>query len=198
MCDLSDKSKMDVALKTDYPGNPYDHYSRVFHNPPNSQYKFCAEEGQNCNYSGRVRIAYGVNGIFNYKTVTSRETSPGNYAATSVRCDNQKFGDSVPGFPKRCYILATSPGSSSGAITGRNVKIVRYQNGKYRQISNGKTWAEAGNNNAERSRLTETGRDDWNVYLRKSDGATIQLDLQNKVIKLNGRTIYKITSVWAP
>ncbi len=172
---------------------------RANHAPPNSNYRFCAREGQSCKYGGIVRIAYGVNGKFKYKSFRSRETGPGRYVSTSTVCNSRNFGgDPAPGFPKRCYIQGRGPGSSTSAITGRNVKIVRFSKGSFRQIRSGKTWVEYKSNNTEHARFTETGRDRWNVYLRKTDGARIQLDLRNKVIKLNGRRLYTITSVWAP
>ena len=168
------------------------------HAPPNSNYRFCAREGGSCNYGGIVRIAYGVNGKFRYKSFRSRETGPGRFVSAYAACNSQNFGDPAPGIPKRCYILATNPGSSSGKITGQNVRIVRYNGGSFRQRGNGKSWIEYKGRNVEHARFTEIRRDSWNVYLRKSDGARIQLDLRNKVIKLNGRRLYAITNVWAP
>lgn len=188
-----------TTARVNPPSSSNNNRPRANHAPPNSNYRFCAREGGSCNYGGIVRIAYGVNGKFKYKSFRSRETGPGRYVSTSTVCNNRNFGgDPAPGVPKRCYIQGRGPGSSTSAITGRNVKIVRFSKGSFRQIRSGKTWVEYKSNNTEHARFTETGRDRWNVYLRKSDGARIQLDLRNKVIKINGRRLYAITSVWAP
>jgi len=82
-------------------------------------------------------------------------------------------------------------------VNGFNVAFVDYGGadpGHFRQTGAGK-WAEykRGRNNAHAT-FTETGRDQWSVYLRKSDGARLQLDLWKKEVKLSGRKLYTITS----
>lgn len=50
---------------------------------------------------------------------------------------------------------------------------------------------QAGNPNPHAS-FTETGRDEWSVYLRKSDGLGVQLDLWRKEVIVNGGELYSI------
>lgn len=50
---------------------------------------------------------------------------------------------------------------------------------------------QAGNPNPHAS-FTETGRDEWSVYLRKSDGLGVQLDLWRKEVIVNGGKLYSI------
>lgn len=60
-----------------------------------TNYTFCAEEGQRCNFSGTKDVFYGANGKNTYK-----------YSVTGgIDCNNQTFGgDPNPGVQKRCYI----------------------------------------------------------------------------------------------
>jgi hypothetical protein len=67
----------------------------VRHVPPNSRYRFCASEGERCNFRGRSTVAFGVNGRFRYKSNVSG----------GVVCNTRNFGDPTPGLPKRCYVL---------------------------------------------------------------------------------------------
>jgi len=50
---------------------------------------------------------------------------------------------------------------------------------------------------AAHARFTETNRDEWSVYLRKSDGANIQLDLHTKKVNVNRSPAFSIASVRA-
>jgi hypothetical protein len=56
-----------------------------------SYYEYAVAEG----FGGWTKgdVAYGANGIFNFKTVND----------TYFRCDSETFGDPVPGVPKACY-----------------------------------------------------------------------------------------------
>jgi hypothetical protein len=54
----------------------------------------CATEFGTCVVNGTATVAYGANGQFVYKTVT-----------TSVDCSNATFGDPIVGTPKACYYL---------------------------------------------------------------------------------------------
>ena len=81
---------------------------------------------------------------------------------------------------------------------GRNVNVVEYDGrtneapGAFKQTDS-KTWVEVKNNKASyHSHFTELNRDDWSVYLKKSDGLNIQLDLHTKKIKINGGNYYEI------
>lgn len=76
-------------------------------------------------------------------------------------------------------------------VKGTNVKRVVYkatsQNGAGSfENSSGKTWVEykQAKGRTVHAQFTETGRDEWSVYMKKSDGATIQLDLWRKKIRL--------------
>lgn len=61
---------------------------------PSSAYKICANEGQQCSYTGTGRVAFGANGKFEYKNVSR-----------GLACTNAAFGrDPVPGTPKKCYV----------------------------------------------------------------------------------------------
>jgi hypothetical protein len=78
-------------------------------------------------------------------------------------------------------------------VNGFNVKEVRYgQGGIFQQQADG-SWIEK--NRQGQFTFRETNRDEWSVYLLKSDGATLQLDLFKKEIILNGSNkLYDILS----
>ncbi|MEZ4982011.1 MAG: RICIN domain-containing protein [Saprospiraceae bacterium] len=83
-------------------------------------------------------------------------------------------------------------------VNGRNVTYVAYSgsdNGTFEQTSDN-TWKEfkAGSRHAH-ANFTETNRDEWSVYLRKSDGARLQLDLHTKKISINGSFLFNIKEV---
>ncbi|MEZ4885758.1 MAG: discoidin domain-containing protein [Chitinophagales bacterium] len=84
---------------------------------------------------------------------------------------------------------------SVNIIKGYNVNYVAYtgsESGSFEQ-SGGNKWIEykKGSRNPHAT-FTETGRDEWSVYLRKSDGANIQLDLHTKKVSLNRSSLYQI------
>jgi len=120
-CDLSNKNARTASLKRNYPGNPYDHYSK-----------------------------------------------------SEARRDKPTVKPQI--------------------INGRNVSIVNYNGGTFTQGSNGKWLEYKKGKRGVHATFTETGRDEWSVYLRKSDGSRIQLDLYKKDISINGRQIYNIVS----
>ncbi len=62
--------------------------------PPSKEYRFCAKENDKCAFSGKRTVAYGANGRFKYKYNVKK----------SIRCNNRKFGDPIPGTAKACYI----------------------------------------------------------------------------------------------
>ena len=158
--------------------------NRPRHSPPNSRYVRCAVEGGRCNLPRRTTFAYGVNGRFNYKRNVS-----------SVVCNNKTFGDPVRGVKKRCYFLKQN--IKPRVVNGRNVGIVNYSGGTFTKSSTGKKWLvyKKGKRGIHAT-FTETGRDEWSVYLRKSDGARIQLDLHTKLISINGRKLYTIVTFY--
>lgn len=53
----------------------------------------CATEGGTCSFSGTKSVKYGANSSFNYRTLTN-----------GTVCNNQVFGDPLPGVRKYCYI----------------------------------------------------------------------------------------------
>ncbi|NMD08974.1 MAG: hypothetical protein GYA66_13470, partial [Phyllobacteriaceae bacterium] len=66
-------------------------------------------------------------------------------------------------------------------VNGLNVGEVRHANGSFRQQANG--WAEIDAAGVAGFLFTETGRDEWSVYLKDpSRDVTIQLDLYQKQI----------------
>ena len=56
-------------------------------------YSYCSAEWGTCSVSGTHTVAYGGNGTFVYKSVSS-----------NVACNNGTFGDPAPGVTKACYI----------------------------------------------------------------------------------------------
>lgn len=65
--------------------------------PPDG-YLFCANENGRCEFRGIGTVAYGANGQFTYV----------NNISDGVDCNNDIFGDPVPGVPKSCYVRITS------------------------------------------------------------------------------------------
>lgn len=85
-------------------------------------------------------------------------------------------------------------------VDGRNVTYVAFTGGQpgYFQQLSGKEWAEYKNGKvAAHANFTETHRDEWSVYLRKSDGANVQLDLHTKKVNVNRSPAFSIASVRA-
>lgn len=56
-------------------------------------YSYCSAEWGTCSVSGTHTVAFGGNGTFVYKTVSS-----------NVACNNSTFGDPAPGVNKACFI----------------------------------------------------------------------------------------------
>jgi hypothetical protein len=54
----------------------------------------CADQYGVCAVSGTVTVAYGASSSYNYRTVTG-----------SIDCNNNTFGDPLPGSDKSCYYL---------------------------------------------------------------------------------------------
>ncbi|MBB6635906.1 chitobiase/beta-hexosaminidase C-terminal domain-containing protein [Cohnella thailandensis] len=62
-------------------------------------YSFCMYEGQGvCNFQGEAIVAFGADGLFNYKVMTD-----------GAVCSADVFGDPAPGVPKRCFYSADVP-----------------------------------------------------------------------------------------
>jgi hypothetical protein len=56
------------------------------------EYTLCASEGGTCSFTGTRTVAFGANGVFNYKEITA-----------STACTNSVFGDPIGGVVKACY-----------------------------------------------------------------------------------------------
>jgi hypothetical protein len=85
-------------------------------------------------------------------------------------------------------------------VDGTNVTYVSYsgpRSGYFQQLC-GKDWVEYKTGKiAAHATFTETNRDEWSVYLRKSDGARVQLDLHTKEMKVNNSAAASIASARA-
>jgi alpha-galactosidase len=81
-------------------------------------YTWCANENGTCTFSGTASVAYGANGVFNYRTATN-----------SIACNNATFGDPLSGVVKACYYQTSS--CTPTAIT----PYVQINNGAWTQTS---------------------------------------------------------------
>ncbi|GIO14120.1 hypothetical protein J19TS2_36750 [Cohnella xylanilytica] len=62
-------------------------------------YTFCMYEGQGrCDFQGEAIVAFGADGLFNYKVLTD-----------GTECSADVFGDPAPGVPKRCFYSPDVP-----------------------------------------------------------------------------------------
>jgi hypothetical protein len=91
---------------------------------------------------------------------------------------------------------ANGQGATPGTINGRNVGIVNHARGTFTRGTSGKWFEYIQGKREIHATFTETGRDQWSVYLRKSDGARVRLNLQTRSISLSGRKIYTITTYY--
>ncbi len=96
-----------------------------------------------------------------------------------------------------CLGLFVCTGLSAQSVKGQNVKYVKYtgaDSGSFGQTGP-KKWAEYKTRSGSKAlaSFTEVNRDEWSVYLRKSDGLQIQLDLWTKTVKWSGKDQYNIT-----
>jgi hypothetical protein len=69
----------------------------------NGDWRFCAAEGETCQFRGRAEVRFGQGRRFSTRTAYDR-----------VRCDTSDFGDPVPGVTKYCEVRA------SAAVGGGN------------------------------------------------------------------------------
>ncbi|QGJ72215.1 Hypothetical protein PBC10988_39330 [Planctomycetales bacterium 10988] len=98
------------------------------------------------------------------------------------------------------FLLGTPSTTDAQVVNGYSVKTVVYSSGNtlagvFMQVDNAGNWVES--NSDGRHTFRETGRDEWSVYLLKSDGARIQLDLHTKNITITGygnrpEVLYKV------
>ncbi|PSB55186.1 mannan-binding lectin [Chamaesiphon polymorphus] len=92
----------------------------------------------------------------------------------------------------------TKKPSRKVVVNGHNVKAVSHPQGSFMALGNG-NWKEVNDRGNTIFRFTETGRDDWSVYLfDKSRNVTIQLDLHRKTVVYRDNTqqfdLYTITA----
>lgn len=87
-------------------------------------YSFCAYEDGYCFFDGEAVVAYGADGLFNYKVLTG-----------GTVCGDDVFGDPNPGAAKRCYYSADIP-EELPEITFYNAgfekpAVEKYRNGPF-------------------------------------------------------------------
>jgi len=128
--------------------------------------------------------------------------------AEDARCKAYTYvKPGVQGASARCYLKDPAPaarpndcctsGVKNGKATpaqvkGPNVRAVYYPGGVFEQTGRGQ-WRELKTGKQKpHATFTETGRDEWSVYLNKSDGARVQLDLWKKKVLVNGRELFTI------
>jgi len=76
-----------------------------------SGYSKCAEEGERCNFSGTQQVYYGANNCYKVKSFTN-----------GVDCNNNNFGDPLPGVHKACYVSNPSSGCDATSLPSGYVK----------------------------------------------------------------------------
>lgn len=80
----------------------------------NSEWRFCAAEGETCQFRGRAEVRFGQGRAFSTRT-----------AYDKVRCDTADFGDPAPGVTKYCEVRTSA---AAGATTGRPGDYSAYNN----------------------------------------------------------------------
>lgn len=88
-------------------------------------------------------------------------------------------------------VSANSGYSAYGKVVGRTVSYVKATAGnEFIEISAG-VWEER-TPNGDVFSFTEDSRDDWSVYMTRTNGAKIQLDCYDEKIRLNGGNLYDV------
>jgi hypothetical protein len=70
-------------------------------------WRFCANEGQECRVQGTATVRYGAPGQWGTRRVSNR-----------VTCSNTQFGDPAPNREKRCEVLVDGGGGWGGSGYG--------------------------------------------------------------------------------
>jgi hypothetical protein len=81
-------------------GDPYPGAGKVcdYAAPPTTiSWVHCAAESGTCSFSGTRQVRYGANGIYATRTGTG-----------SLGCNNQVFGDPLPGVAKACHVSSST------------------------------------------------------------------------------------------
>ncbi|MES2743273.1 MAG: beta-1,3-glucanase family protein [Pseudomonadota bacterium] len=105
---------------------------QVKHCEITSKWEFCANQNERCGFGDTQTVRYGTGNTFFSKTVTN-----------GIACNNDEFGNPVPGVGKHCDRAATTwtfCADENGRCNFSGTKVVLYgTNGKYvtRTASNG-------------------------------------------------------------
>ena len=98
----------------------------------NETWKFCSNERSTCTVPSRAIVRYGAAGKFNSQ-----------YVDSSVRCDNNTFGDPAPGVRKTCeYTLAVAAPLNNTVFQqiDSNNNIISIEAEHYHAQVNGNKW----------------------------------------------------------
>lgn len=99
-------------------------YPTVVPEPATLSYTYCSAENQNCTFTGKRVVRFGVNGFYSHQLIND-----------SVVCSNTVFGDPIKGTVKTCSnssevnsssISYTQCASEWGTCTFSGKRIVRY------------------------------------------------------------------------
>ncbi|HJV87610.1 MAG TPA: hypothetical protein VJ698_19230 [Noviherbaspirillum sp.] len=71
--------------------------------PSDTTWTKCANENQTCTFPGTTQVRYGLNGTWATRTATN-----------AIGCNNDVFGDPLPGADKICEYASTSPTPVTG------------------------------------------------------------------------------------
>lgn len=93
----------------------------------------------------------------------------------------------------------TTAASTPLAVSGQQVSRVLYkgyQQGQFIQATDG-NWLEfIGSSETAHARFTEGKREEQSVFLLKADGSRLQLDLQQKKVRYEGKDLYDISATF--
>lgn len=71
------------------------------------EWRFCANEGQDCRVQGTATVRYGAHGQWETRRISDR-----------VHCSNRHFGDPAPNREKRCEVRVDDSGGNGGGWGG--------------------------------------------------------------------------------
>jgi len=84
-------------------------------------YTFCANENERCNFSGRMDVAYGAQGRYEYWLG----------ATGGIDCNNATFGDPIYGVQKACYYKISSRAATASFPCPNSIGITLYEHINY-------------------------------------------------------------------
>jgi len=82
-------------------------------------YTFCSNEGQRCGFTGTQDVAYGANGKFSHKLGVTG----------GIDCNNNTFGDPIPGIFKACYVHTPTPSNVANFVAVHSGKCMDVSGG---------------------------------------------------------------------